>query len=124
PRAPASPIPMGILRLPRGPEGSGRGFDPASSPRFRASLPGSEAEETAEQGIRAALRSRYLRAAAAARDRPARFQLRGGIGVEAVFGASDVESGAFQVDALRPPLGVQAAAVLRGSDVVSYAFLL
>ncbi|NXT59026.1 GEMI7 protein, partial [Pluvianellus socialis] len=77
------------------------------------------------QGTRATLRQRYLRGLAAARGRPTRFVLRAGVRVEAVFGAADVEeAAALQVDALRTPLGVQAAALLRCADVVAYSFLL
>ncbi|NWI35072.1 GEMI7 protein, partial [Sula dactylatra] len=59
-----------------------------------------------------------------ARGRPTRFSLRAGVCVDAVFGAADVEAVAFQVDALQTPLGVQAAALLRYSDVLAYSFLL
>ncbi|NXK00987.1 GEMI7 protein, partial [Corythaixoides concolor] len=50
--------------------------------------------------------------------------MREGVRVDAVFGAADVEAVAFQVDSLRTPLGVEAAALLRCSDVVSYSFVL
>ncbi|KAM7074463.1 gem-associated protein 7 [Ciconia maguari] len=113
------PVPVGVLRLPRGPDGCSRGFSPAS-PRFQALLGG----DAAAQGVRAALRQRYLRGLAAARGRPTRFCLRAGVRVDAVFGAADVEAVAFQVDALRTPLGVQAAALLRCADVLAYSFLL
>ncbi|XP_053908861.1 gem-associated protein 7 [Cuculus canorus] len=113
------PIPVPVLRLPRGPDGCSRGFNPNSA-RFRA-LHG---EQAAVQGARAALRLRYLRALAAARGRPARFCLHAGVGVDAVFGAADVDAVAFQVDALQTPLGVQAAALLRCTDVLAFSFLL
>ncbi|NXS40580.1 GEMI7 protein, partial [Balaeniceps rex] len=113
------PVPVQVLRLPRGPDGCSRGFSP-TSPRFQALLGGS----AAAQGVRAALRQRYLRGLAAARGRPTRFCLRAGVRVDAVFGAADVEAVAFQVDALRTPLGVQAAALLRCTDVLAYSFLL
>ncbi|NXL05056.1 GEMI7 protein, partial [Mesembrinibis cayennensis] len=116
------PVPVGVLRLPRGPDGCSRGFSP-SSPRFQALL-GGPATTTATQGARATLRQRYLRGLAAARGRPTRFCLRTGVRVDAVFGAADVEAVAFQVDALRTPLGVQAAALLRCADVLAYSFLL
>ncbi|NXE31011.1 GEMI7 protein, partial [Ardeotis kori] len=115
----AMPVPVGVLRLPRGPEGHGRGFDPAS-PRFQALL----GEDAATQAARATLRRRYLRGLAAARGRPARFRLRGGVEVDAVFGAGDVGATAFQVDALQTPLGVEGAALLRFVDVLVYSFLL
>ncbi|XP_068273517.1 gem-associated protein 7 [Nyctibius grandis] len=112
-------VPVGILRLPRGPDGHSRGFSP-SSPRFQARLGG----DAVAQGARARLRQRYLRGLAAARGRPTRFWLRAGVRVEAVFGAADVEGVAVQVDALRTPLGVQAAALLRCADVLAFSFLL
>lgn len=118
------PVPVPVLRLPRGPDGSGRGFSPGSA-RHRALLAAAE-DAAAQQGARAALRCRYLRGLAAARGRPARFDLRGGAGgVEAVFGAADVAGAAgIQVDALRTPLGVQAAALLRCCDLLAFSFLL
>ncbi|NXW95815.1 GEMI7 protein, partial [Alopecoenas beccarii] len=109
-------VPVGVVRLPRGPDG-GRGFDPAT-PRARALLGG----VPAEQGARAALRSRFLRALGAARGRPARFWLWGGATVDGVFGAAGGGVAVLQVDALRTPLGVQTAALLRGSDVLAFAF--
>ncbi|NXX87356.1 GEMI7 protein, partial [Urocolius indicus] len=128
------PVPVGVLRLPRGPDGSSRGFNP-NSPRFQelfgaggcagGSLGGSAAAAAAVQGARAALRRRFLRALALAGGRPARFRLRGGGGcVGAVLGAVDVESVAVQVDSLQTPLGVEAAALLRCQDLVAYSFLL
>ncbi|XP_014816429.1 PREDICTED: gem-associated protein 7, partial [Calidris pugnax] len=109
----------GVLRLPRGPDGCSRGFSP-TSPRFQALLGGQEEAQEA----RAALRQRYLRGLAAARGRPTHFSLRAGVRVDAVFGAADVEAVAFQVDALRTPLGVEAAALLRCTDVLAFSFLL
>ncbi|KAM6364542.1 gem-associated protein 7 [Pluvialis apricaria] len=116
------PVPVGVLRLPRGPDGSSRGFSP-TSPRFQALLGGDEVT-VAVQGVRAALRQRYLRGLMAARGRPTRFCLRTGVRVDAVFGAADVDAVAFQVDVLRTPLGVQAAALLRCTDIIAYSFLL
>ncbi|XP_069633464.1 gem-associated protein 7 isoform X1 [Haliaeetus albicilla] len=110
-------VPVGVLRLPRGPEGSSRGFNP-TSPRFQAFL----GEQIMVQGVRANLRQRYLRALGAARGHPTRFYLRAGVQVDAVFGAADVDAVAFQVDTLRTPLGVQAAALLRYTDVLAYTF--
>ncbi|XP_074021281.1 gem-associated protein 7 [Numenius arquata] len=115
------PVPVGVLRLPRGPDGCSRGFSP-TSPRFQALLGGDDT--AAVQDARAALRQRYLRGLAAARGRPARFCLRAGVQVDAIFGAADVEAVAFQVDALRTPLGVEAAALLRCTDVLAFSFLL
>ncbi|NXS63290.1 GEMI7 protein, partial [Brachypteracias leptosomus] len=48
--------------------------------------------------------------------------LRGGVSVEAVFGAADVDGVAVLVERLRTPLGVQGAALLRCSDLLSYSF--
>ncbi|NXV82921.1 GEMI7 protein, partial [Atlantisia rogersi] len=51
--------------------------------------------------------------------------LRSGVQVQGVFGAADViDAVALQVDALRTPLGVEAAALLRCADVLAYSFLL
>ncbi|NWW77615.1 GEMI7 protein, partial [Climacteris rufus] len=110
------PIPVGILRLPRGPDSSGsRGF----SRRHSRDIPGVSPDV---QGARAALRERFLRLLGFARGRPARFSLWNGIGVDAVFGSADVESVAFQVDSLRTPLGIQGSALLRCSDVLAFSF--
>ncbi|NXN22829.1 GEMI7 protein, partial [Nycticryphes semicollaris] len=76
------------------------------------------------QDARAALRQRYLRGLAAAQGRPARFYLWAGVQVDAIFGATDIEAMAFQVDALQTPLGVEAAALLRSTDVLAFSFLL
>ncbi|NXI37191.1 GEMI7 protein, partial [Galbula dea] len=120
-------VPVGVLRLPWGPEGSSRGFSP-SSPRYQAFLGGAgegggaEEAAAAAQGTRAALRQRYLRSLAAAKGHPTRFYLWGGVQVDAVFGAADVEAVAIQVDSLQTPLGVQGAALLRCSDILAYSF--
>ncbi|NWR40771.1 GEMI7 protein, partial [Tachuris rubrigastra] len=73
---------------------------------------------------RAALRERFLRVLGAARGRPSRFSLRAGIRVDAEFGAADLEFRTLQVDALRTPLGVEAAALLRAGDVLGFSFLI
>ncbi|NXU19720.1 GEMI7 protein, partial [Pardalotus punctatus] len=110
------PLPVRILRLPRGPDSSGsRGFC-GSGPRWCPRDP------PELQRCRAALRERFLRLLGAARGRPARFCLWNGTGVDAVFGAADVESVAIQVDSLRTPLGTQRAALLRCSDVLAFCF--
>ncbi|XP_051499812.1 gem-associated protein 7 [Apus apus] len=114
-----TPLPVGILRLPWGPDGSARGFDP-DSPRFQAHRGSSRRD----QETRARLRERFLRALGVARDRPARFCLREGIRVEAVFGTADVELAALQVEGLETPLGVQETALLREQDLLSFSFLL
>ncbi|KAM9514352.1 gem-associated protein 7 [Guaruba guarouba] len=109
-------VPVPVLRLPRGPDGRGRGFEP------RRGLP--RAAEAEAQRARALLRARFLRALAAARGRPARFWLRAGVRVDATFGAAEREAAALLVEALRTPLGLQGAALLRGSDLLGFRFAL
>ncbi|NWV68874.1 GEMI7 protein, partial [Malurus elegans] len=109
------PVPVPILRLPRGPDSSGgRGFCRDSR--------GNSQHFPELQAARAALRERFLRLLSSARGRPARFWLWSGISVDAVFGAADAEPVAFQVDSLRTPLGVQGAALLRCGDVLAFSF--
>ncbi|NWW02299.1 GEMI7 protein, partial [Oreocharis arfaki] len=111
------PLPVRILRLPRGPDGSGsRGFSRGFS---RRDSPGASPEL---QGARAALRERFLRLLGRARGRPARFSLWSGTELEAEFGAADLEFPRFQVDSLRTPLGMQGAALLRAGDVLAFSF--
>ncbi|NWZ18024.1 GEMI7 protein, partial [Agelaius phoeniceus] len=74
------------------------------------------------QGARAALRARFLRLLGRARGKRSRFCLWNGLRVLADFGAADVQSGAFQVDSLWTPLGVQASALLRSGDVLEFSF--
>ncbi|NXH58492.1 GEMI7 protein, partial [Rhabdornis inornatus] len=74
------------------------------------------------QSARAALRERFLRLLSSARGRPARFSLWNGILLDAEFGAADVHSGAFQVDSLQTPLGIQGSALLRYGDVLEFSF--
>ncbi|XP_021239249.1 tubulin-folding cofactor B [Numida meleagris] len=88
----------------------------------------------ATQATRAELRRRFLLSLAAARGQPVTFVLCQRVRVSAVLGAACVPDGtevagddgsaavAFQVDALQTPLGVQAAALLRGRDVVAFGF--
>ncbi|XP_066840621.1 gem-associated protein 7 [Anser cygnoides] len=120
-------VPVSVLRLPRGPEGSSRGFSPAS-PRFRALLlgggttDGQKPSSSPPQAARAALRRRYLRSLAAMRGLPVSFALHERVRVGAVVAAADAAPLAFQVDALRTPLGLQAAALLRCADIIAYAF--
>uniref|UniRef100_A0A8B9ZX63 SUZ-C domain-containing protein n=1 Tax=Anas zonorhyncha TaxID=75864 RepID=A0A8B9ZX63_9AVES len=125
---PAAPTPMAVpvsvLRLPRGPEGSSRGFSP-SSPRFQALLGtggGHPKTSSPPQAARAALRLRYLRSLGAMRGLPVSFTLHEGGRVGAVVAAADAPPLAFQVDALCTPLGLQVAALLRCSDIIAYAF--
>ncbi|NXK70778.1 GEMI7 protein, partial [Sylvietta virens] len=128
------PVPVGVLRLPRGPDSSGsRGFsrdwrrwEDSRDPEDSRDHPGGSRDHPggsrAAQSARAALRERFLRLLGRARGRPARFCLWGGIRVDAEFGAADVESGTLQVDSLRTPLGVQGAALLRCGDVLEFSF--
>ncbi|NXU92608.1 GEMI7 protein, partial [Xiphorhynchus elegans] len=74
------------------------------------------------RGSRAALRERFLRVLGLARGRRCRFGLRAGVAVDGQFGAADVDLGALQVDSLRTPLGVEAAALLRAGDVLGFSF--
>ncbi|XP_068854430.1 gem-associated protein 7-like [Aphelocoma coerulescens] len=114
------PLPVRILRLPRGPDSSGsRGFSCPSRCPSR-NLPGDSPELL--QSARAALRERFLRLLGSARGRRARFSLCSGVLLDAELGAAPVESGPFQVDRLRTPLGMQAAALLRASDVLAFSF--
>ncbi|XP_030330841.1 gem-associated protein 7 [Strigops habroptila] len=108
------PVPVPVLRLPRGPDGRGRGFESRRRHPARG--------EAEAQRARARLRRRFLRALAAARGRPARFWLRAGVRVDATFGAADREAAALLVEALRTPLGLQEAALLRGPDVLCFRF--
>ncbi|XP_066426047.1 gem-associated protein 7 [Molothrus aeneus] len=114
------PVPVGILRLPRGPDSSGsRGFD---RHRHRDRSRERSRDLAAVQGARAELRARFLRLLGRARGKRSRFCLWNGLRVLADFGAADVQSGAFQVDSLRTPLGVQASALLRSGDVLEFSF--
>ncbi|NXC64939.1 GEMI7 protein, partial [Aleadryas rufinucha] len=122
------PLPVGILRLPRGPDSSGsRGFsreprcDPGQDSRWD-SRRNSRWDSPELQSARAALRERFLRLLGRARGRPARFSLWNSVLVDADFGAADVEFLEFQVDSLRTPLGIQGAALLRCSDVLAFSF--
>ncbi|XP_062460326.1 gem-associated protein 7 [Pezoporus occidentalis] len=115
----AEPVPVPVLRLPRGPDGRSRGFESRRGPRPEEA----EAEAEAEaQRARARLRARFLRALGAGRGRPAGFRLRGGVRVEATLGAAEREAAALLVEGLRTPLGRQEAALLRGSDVIGFRF--
>ncbi|XP_059728426.1 gem-associated protein 7 [Haemorhous mexicanus] len=118
------PVPVGILRLPRGPDSSGsRGFsrhrDPDDS---RDNSRDDSRDPAAVQSARAALRERFLRLLGRARGKRARFCLWNGLRLLADFGAADVHSGAFQVDSLLTPLGIQASALLRSGDVLEFSF--
>ncbi|NXX51916.1 GEMI7 protein, partial [Tricholaema leucomelas] len=114
------PVPVGVLRLPRGPpDGYSRGFATAAA---AAAVTGSSNTEAEVQQLRALLRQRFLRALTAARNHPVRFWFPGGLRLEATFRATDSEPVTVQVDELRTPLGVQAAALLRCGDLIAFDF--
>ncbi|XP_032939847.1 gem-associated protein 7 [Catharus ustulatus] len=120
------PVPVGILRLPRGPDSSGsRGF--SCNPRNFQNPHNSQNSQDFHnsqdvQNSRAELRARFLRLLSSARGRPARFSLWNGLELRAEFGAADVHTGAFQVDSLQTPLGIQGSALLRCGDVLEFSF--
>uniref|UniRef100_A0A8C3QNW7 SUZ-C domain-containing protein n=1 Tax=Cyanoderma ruficeps TaxID=181631 RepID=A0A8C3QNW7_9PASS len=112
------PVPVGILRLPRGPDSSGsRGFSLNSRPGENSRGSENSRDSGAVQKARAELRERFLRLLSGARGRPGRFCLWGGIRLRADFGAADVESGTLQT-----PLGIQRAALLRSGDLLEFSF--
>ncbi|XP_062968991.1 gem-associated protein 7 [Cynocephalus volans] len=117
-------IPVPVLRLPRGPDGLSRGFAPDGR---RASLKLEvpeiqECPEFQEQRARAALRERYLRSLLAMVGNQVSFTLHEGVHVAAQFGATDLDVANFYVSQLQTPIGVQAEALLRCSDIISYTF--
>ncbi|XP_054856008.1 gem-associated protein 7 isoform X2 [Eublepharis macularius] len=128
-RACAMKVPVAVVRLPRGPDGTSRGFDP-NSPRFQALGPSSlsslvtpnTAELEEEQQGRVLLRERYLRSLLAMARQPVSFAMYEKVNVTALFGASDIDILNFQVSELQTPLGVQREALLRCSDIIAYSF--
>uniref|UniRef100_UPI00398F6890 gem-associated protein 7 isoform X2 n=1 Tax=Pristiophorus japonicus TaxID=55135 RepID=UPI00398F6890 len=118
-----------VVRLPRGPDGQSRGFDP-TSPRYHALAPssiqasgnccGPDLEE--EQRSRSALRERFLRSLVTMAGRPVNFTMYESVAVTATFAASDIDILNFQVSHLQTPLGVQKEALLRCPDVIAYKF--
>nr|XP_056703488.1 gem-associated protein 7 [Euleptes europaea] len=122
-------VPVAVIRLPRGPDGTSRGFDP-SSPRFQVLGPSSlsslvtpnPAKLEHEQQGRVALRERYLRSLLAMVGQPVSFTMYERVSVMALFGASDIDVLNFQVSELHTPLGVQKEALLRCSDIIAYSF--
>ncbi|XP_044127722.1 gem-associated protein 7 isoform X2 [Bufo gargarizans] len=107
-----------IIRLPRPPSPSGRGFDP-SSPRALAHH-GSDAES---QKVRSTLRLHFLRSLLASSGLPVAFTLYQRVTVSAGrFNTCDIEGHNFQVSNLQTPLGVQSEALIRGPDIISYSF--
>ncbi|XP_061452581.1 gem-associated protein 7 isoform X2 [Rhineura floridana] len=121
--------PVAVIRLPHGPDGSSRGFDPMS-PRFQALGPtslssmvsGNTTDLEQEQQSRVMLRERYLRSLLAMAGRPVSFTMYEQVNVTALFGASDIDILNFQVSELQTPLGIQREALLRCSDVIAYSF--
>ncbi|KAM9329568.1 gem-associated protein 7 [Gastrophryne carolinensis] len=108
-----------VIRLPRPPSPSGRGFDPCS-PRALAHRAPDE-----HQKIRSTLRQLFLRSLLASSGLPVTFTMyqRVTVGAER-FNACDMEARNFQVSNLQTPLGVQSEALIRGLDVISYSFVL
>ncbi|XP_075066192.1 gem-associated protein 7 [Mixophyes fleayi] len=106
-----------IIRLPRPPSPSGRGFDP-SSPRALA-----HCSPDSHQKTRASLRLLFLRSFLASAGLPVSFTLYQRVAVCAErFNACDMEGHNFQVSNLQTPLGVQKEALIRGPDIISYCF--
>ncbi|XP_040273121.1 gem-associated protein 7 isoform X1 [Bufo bufo] len=106
-----------IIRLPRAPSPSGRGFDP-SSPRALAHH-GSDGY----QKVRSTLRLHFLRSLLASSGLPVAFTLYQRVTVSAGrFNTCDIEGHNFQVSNLQTPLGVQSEALIRGPDIISYSF--
>ncbi|XP_055001823.1 gem-associated protein 7 [Sorex araneus] len=124
-------MPVPVLRLPRGPDGFSRGFAPDGRRAARkpdvTEVSGSaagaqESREVQEQRARAALRERYLRSLLAMVGHQVNFTLHEGVHVTAHFGATDLDVANFYVSQLQTPIGVQAEALLRCSDIIAYTF--
>ncbi|XP_039624001.1 gem-associated protein 7 isoform X2 [Polypterus senegalus] len=122
--------PVCVLRMPRGPDGSSRGFDPTSE-RYLALCPttissSDSAVDSAtfveEQKARTVLRERYIRSLLAMVKKDVHFTMYERVKVNAVFGASDIDILNFQVSDLQTPLGVQKEALIRCPDIISYSF--
>ncbi|KAG8448488.1 hypothetical protein GDO86_015541 [Hymenochirus boettgeri] len=108
-----------IIRLPRPPSPSGRGFD-LTSPRALAFCPSKD-----QQKCRSSLRQGFLRCLIASAGRPVTFRLYQCVIVSANrFNACDIEGHNFQVSELQTPIGVQKEALIRGPDIISYTFQL
>uniref|UniRef100_G3SGZ6 Gem-associated protein 7 n=1 Tax=Gorilla gorilla gorilla TaxID=9595 RepID=G3SGZ6_GORGO len=112
-------FPVPVLRLPRGPDGLSRGFAPDG--RRECSI-AQESLESQKQRARAALRERYLRSLLAMVSHQVSFTLHEGVRVATHFGATDMDVANFYVSQLQTPIGVQAEALLRCSDIISYTF--
>ncbi|XP_069063832.1 gem-associated protein 7 [Pleurodeles waltl] len=124
----AMKVPVTVTRLPRGPDGNSRGFD-LNTPRGQAlGFPGLSASRVdtedlkRSQKVRAVLREHYLRSLLAMAGKMVCFTMYEKGTVEARFGTSDIDILNFQVYDLQTPLGVQKEALIRCSDVISYAF--
>ncbi|XP_077578994.1 gem-associated protein 7 [Stigmatopora nigra] len=122
--------PVPVLRLPRGPDPHGRGFDP-NSPRYMdlcsTAIASSNAcadpeELKREQHMRAELRERFLRCVLATRDKKVNICMHGDVTVDATFGGCDIDVLNLQVSDLHTPIGVQKEALIRCQDVISYSF--
>lgn len=124
-------MPVTVLRLPKGPDPSSRGFD-SQSPRFvalcRTTIPASIASEgdveqlQREQHARSILRERFLRCLNSMTNKKVRIHMYENVNVEATFGASDIDVLNFQVSDLHTPIGVQKEALIRSQDVISFTF--
>ncbi|XP_077467873.1 gem-associated protein 7 [Stigmatopora argus] len=119
-----------VLRLPRGPDPHGRGFDP-NSPRYiglcSTTIASSGAcadpeELKREQRMRAELRERFLRCVLATRDKKVNICMHGDVTVDATFRGCDIDVLNLQVSDLHTPIGVQKEALIRCQDVISYSF--
>ncbi|XP_012616832.1 gem-associated protein 7 [Microcebus murinus] len=125
-----TPLTVPVLRLPRGPDGLSRGFAPdGRRGPLKPDISGTqdcpiaqESPESQEQQARATLRERYLRSLLAMVGRQVSFTLHEGVHVAAHFGATDLDVANFYVSQLQTPIGVQAEALLRCSDIISYTF--
>ncbi|XP_007941105.1 gem-associated protein 7 [Orycteropus afer afer] len=123
-------MPVPVLRLPRGPDGYSRGFAPDArrallkpeAPETQESPRLGESLECQEQRARAVQRERYLRSLLAMGGRQVSFTLHEGVRVTACFGAADLDVANFYVSQLQTPIGVQAEALLRCSDIIAYTF--
>ncbi|KAM6222446.1 gem-associated protein 7 [Rhynchocyon petersi] len=117
------PVPVPVLRLPRGPDGTSRGFAPDGRRALLKEGPiMPESLECQEQRARAMLRERYLRSLLAMAGHSVHFRLHEGVHVTAQFGATDLDVANFYVSQLQTPIGVQAEALLRCSDIIAYTF--
>ncbi|XP_051900257.1 gem-associated protein 7 [Pristis pectinata] len=121
--------PVMVVRLPRGPDGQSRGFDPTSE-RYHALAPSSiQASNNCsssclkeEQRSRSVLRERFLRSLITMTGKRVTFTMYEQVTVTATFTASDIDILNFQVSDLQTPLGVQKEALLRCTDIIACTF--